>query len=93
MEHESFGEYVACARERRGYSIRHLAKRLGVASSTISRLETGTRPLPQPDLVVALIAHLDLDAMAAVELLQPYQRLTQACLPNLTHYLRTKELE
>jgi transcriptional regulator with XRE-family HTH domain len=90
MDHESFGEHVAHAREQHGYSIRQLAKRLNVASSTISRLETGARPLPQPDLVLALITHLDLDAVTAVSLLQPYQRLTQATLPTLADYLRTK---
>jgi len=90
MDYESFGEYVAHVREQHGYSIRQLAKRLGVHSSTISRLETGARPLPQPDLVLALIKNLDLDAVTAVSLLEPYQRLTQATLPTLADYLRTK---
>ena len=90
MRHESFGEYVALAREQHGYSIRQLAQCLGVASSTISRLETGARPLPQPDLVLALITHLDLDAVTAVSLLAPYQRLTRASLPALADYLHAK---
>jgi transcriptional regulator with XRE-family HTH domain len=90
MDYESFGEYVAHAREQHGYSVRRLATLLGVDSSTISRLETGARLLPQPDLVIALITQLDLDVVTAVSLLQPYQRLTQATLPALADYLHTK---
>lgn len=90
MDHESFGEYVTHARKQHGYSIRQLAQRLGVEPSTISRLETGARLLPQPDLFISLIENLDLDAVTAVSLLEPYQRLTQATLPALADYLGTK---
>lgn len=90
MDYESFGEYVTHARKQHGYSIRQLAKRLGVEPSTISRLETGARLLPQPDRLIALIENLDLDVVTAVSLLEPYQRLTQATLPALADYLRAK---
>jgi transcriptional regulator with XRE-family HTH domain len=90
MTSGSFGEYVTLVREQHGYSIRQLAAHLGVAPSTISRLEDGSRPLPSPDLVLDLIKNLNLDAVTAVGLLEPYRRLTQACLPHLTSYLQTK---
>jgi transcriptional regulator with XRE-family HTH domain len=90
MTSGSFGEYVTLVREQHGYSIRQLAAHLGVAPSTISRLEDGSRPLPHPDLVLDLIKNLNLDAVTAVGLLEPYRRLTQACLPGLASYLRTK---
>jgi transcriptional regulator with XRE-family HTH domain len=90
MKNGSFGEYVALVREQHGYSIRQLAAHLGVAPSTISRLEDGSRPLPHPDLVLDLIKNLNLDPVTAVGLLEPYRRLTQACLPNLDSYLRIK---
>jgi transcriptional regulator with XRE-family HTH domain len=90
MTSGSFGEYVTLVREQHGYSIRQLAAHVGVAPSTISRLEDGTRPLPSPDLVLDLIKNLNLDAVTAVGLLEPYRRLTQACLPGLASYLRTK---
>jgi transcriptional regulator with XRE-family HTH domain len=90
MKSRSFGEYVTLVREQHGYSIRQLAAHLGVAPSTISRLEDGSRPLPHPELVLDLINDLNLDPVTAVGLLEPYRRLTQACLPGLTSYLQTK---
>lgn len=75
MEHGSFGEYVTVAREQYGYSIRQLATQLGVAPSTISRLEDGSRTLPHPDLFLALVDALELDVTAAVRLVEPYHRL------------------
>lgn len=90
MKNGSFGEYVALVRKQNGYSVNQLAAHLGVHSSTISRLENGLRPLPGPGLVLDLINDLNLDPITAVGLLEPYRRLTQACLPNLTSYLQTK---
>ena len=90
MKNRSFGEYVALVREQHGYSVNQLAAHLGVPPSTISRLEDGLRSLPGPDLVLDLIKDLNLDAVTAVGLLEPYRRLTQACLPGLASYLKTK---
>jgi len=75
MEPQSLGQYATCARQQHGYSIRQLATRLGVAPSTISRLEDGSRPLPHPDLFIALIDALDLDITTALKLAAPYGRL------------------
>lgn len=90
MKDGSFGEYVALVRKQHGYKASQLAAHLGVSTSTITRLEDGSRPLPRPGLVLDLIKYLDLDAVTAVGLLEPYRRLTQACLPGLTSYLQTK---
>jgi transcriptional regulator with XRE-family HTH domain len=76
--HRSFGHYVTVAREQHGYSMRHLATRIGVAPSVISRLEDRIPRLPHPDLVLALADHLGLDMTIALSLLPPYQRLCQA---------------
>lgn len=86
----SFGDYVKEAREHQGYSVRHLATLLGVAPSTIARIEYNTFITPGPDLVLALIKNLDLDPVAAIGLLESYQRLTQETLPTLTDYLKIK---
>ncbi|MGH3772706.1 MAG: helix-turn-helix domain-containing protein [Pseudonocardiaceae bacterium] len=75
MKHRSFGQYVTHAREQCGYSMRQLAARLGVAPSTISRLEDGARSLPHPDLFLALINELELDVTVALALIPPYERL------------------
>lgn len=75
-----FGDYVRSSREQHGYSVRHLAALIGVAPSTITRIEHNTLATPQPDLVLALITHLGLDTKTAIRLLGPYQRLTQANL-------------
>lgn len=76
--YRSFGHYVTVAREQHGYSMRHLAARIRVDPSVISRLENGIPRLPHPDLVVALADHLELDITIALSLLPPYQRLYQA---------------
>ncbi|MGH3708412.1 MAG: helix-turn-helix domain-containing protein [Pseudonocardiaceae bacterium] len=75
MKHGSFGQYVTYAREKCGYSMRQLAARLGVAASTISRLEEGARSLPHPDLFLALVTELGLDITVALALIPPYERL------------------
>jgi transcriptional regulator with XRE-family HTH domain len=86
----NFGDYVKEAREQHGYSVRHLAALIGVAPSTIARIEYNTLVTPGPDHVLALIKNLDLDPATAIGLLEPYRRLTQASLPTLTDYLRAK---
>jgi transcriptional regulator with XRE-family HTH domain len=57
----NFGDYVKEAREHHGYSVRHLAALIGVAPSTIARIEYNTLVTPGPDLVLALIKNLALD--------------------------------
>ncbi len=85
-----FGSYVTQAREHRGYSVRHLAALTGVAPSTIGRIEHNTLVTPGADLVLALIKELGLDSGVAIGLLEPYRRLVQESLPNLTDYLHIK---
>lgn len=81
----SFGDYVTAARERRGYSIRHVAAQVGVAPSTILRIEDGTHALPHPDLFLALIDVLDLDITTAIRLVEPYGRLCAEVARRQTH--------
>lgn len=71
----SFGEYVTQAREKHGYSIRQLAAQVGVAPSTVMRIEDGTHAVPHPDLFASLIEALDLDVGTAMRLVGPYRRL------------------
>jgi transcriptional regulator with XRE-family HTH domain len=75
MKPATFGQYVTTVRQECGYSIRQLAERLKVAPSTISRLETGARSLPHPDLFLGVVDALDLDITTALGLVGPYGRL------------------
>lgn len=70
---ESFGQYVTMKRQQHGWSARQLAKRLGVAPTTITRLENGS--VPHPEHFIALIDALHLDLITAVHLIAPYKRL------------------
>jgi transcriptional regulator with XRE-family HTH domain len=71
----TFGEYIHTARVQRGYSLRDMEKRTGLNNSTIKRIEDGAFAVPSPDAVMALVDALKLDIIAAVELIEPYQRL------------------
>lgn len=72
----SFGEYLTRARQRRGYSIREVARRIGVEPSAVSRLEDGTRgTLPHPDLFIGLVRELGLHWATALHYVPPYERL------------------
>lgn len=71
-----FGEYLRAAREERGYTIRELARRIGVEPSAVSRLEDGTRgTLPHPDLFLGLVRELGLRWATALDYVPPYARL------------------
>lgn len=72
----SFGEYLSKARQECGYSIRELARRIGVEPSAVSRLEDGTRgTLPHPDLFIGLVRELRLNWATALHYVPPYERL------------------
>jgi transcriptional regulator with XRE-family HTH domain len=88
MRYRSFGHYVSLAREQRGYSMRQLATRIGVAPSVISRLEGGRPSLPHPDLVVALVKQLGLDMRITLGLLPGYQRLCNQVTQDTTNDTR-----
>jgi ribosome-binding protein aMBF1 (putative translation factor) len=77
----SFGEYVKQSRERKGISAKKLAPQLGVALTTITRIEKGS--IPEPDLFVSLIDVLDLDAITAVNLVPQYRRIYQRIMTAL----------
>jgi transcriptional regulator with XRE-family HTH domain len=72
---DSFGDYIRTRREEHGYSARHVARQVGVAVTTITRIEDGSFVVPNPDLFLALVDVLDLDLITAVSLVEPYQRL------------------
>ncbi|RZS30519.1 helix-turn-helix protein [Herbihabitans rhizosphaerae] len=69
----TFGEYVTMTRQQRGYSERHVARQVGVANTTISRIVNGS--VPHPELFLALVDTLDLDIVLAVTLVEPYRRI------------------
>lgn len=71
----TFGDYLREHREARGYSAREVARRIDVAVTTITRIEDGSRLIPNPDLFLALVDVLELDLVTAVTLLAPYRRL------------------
>ncbi len=73
----SFGAYVASVRAERGYSVRELGKRAGLAPSTVKRTEDGYNQHPTPDVFLALVDALSLDLSTSVELVEPYRRLWQ----------------
>jgi transcriptional regulator with XRE-family HTH domain len=74
-----FGEYLSNARRERGYSIREVARRIGVEPSAVSRLEDGTRgTLPHPDLFIGLVRELGLHWATALHYVPPYERLWTA---------------
>ena len=76
---QSFGAYLSATRQQRDYSIRELARRIGVEPSAVSRLEDGTRgTLPHPDLFIGLVRELGLNWATALHYVPPYERLWTA---------------
>jgi transcriptional regulator with XRE-family HTH domain len=69
----SFGQYVTQGRNSTGISAKKLAAQLGVALSTITRIERGS--IPEPDLFISLVNALKLDMTTAVNLIPSYRRL------------------
>jgi transcriptional regulator with XRE-family HTH domain len=78
--HKTFGEYVMREREQRGYSAGQLGKRVGVATATITRIESGFIAVPTPEVLIALVDALELDMITAVMLVEPYRRLYERIL-------------
>jgi transcriptional regulator with XRE-family HTH domain len=70
----TFGEYVATRRQEADYSKKRLAKQLGIEIATITRIENDVTT-PQIDTFLALVDALDLDVIAAAQLIEPYRRL------------------
>ncbi len=54
----SFGEYIKFLRNEKGLSQRDLAEKSGVSNAEISRLETGERKKPSPNVLKALHSYL-----------------------------------
>jgi transcriptional regulator with XRE-family HTH domain len=67
----SFGQYVTQGRQRHNISAKKLAIQLGVALSTITRIERGS--IPEPNLFIALVDALNLNVITAVQLIEPYR--------------------
>ncbi|MCK4257568.1 MAG: transcriptional regulator [Halanaerobiales bacterium] len=55
----TFGVYLKKLRESRNLKISSLAKKSGVSTSYLSRIEEGSRKTPQPDILRKLTPHLD----------------------------------
>ncbi len=55
---QHFGIYLKYLRNLRGYSIIELARLSSVSPSYISRLESGSRQTPKPDVLKKLAPHL-----------------------------------
>ncbi|WP_103338773.1 helix-turn-helix domain-containing protein [Amycolatopsis sp. CA-126428] len=69
----TFGEYVGARRQQADYSKKRLAKQLGIELSTLTRIENGS--VPGVDTFLALVDALNLDVIAAAQLIEPYRRL------------------
>jgi transcriptional regulator with XRE-family HTH domain len=81
----SFGAYLAHTRTGAGYTAKALAAEVGIATSTITRLERGDMTVPGPDLLCKLGDFLRFDYATAVGLLEPYRRLWQRLQGETTH--------
>jgi transcriptional regulator with XRE-family HTH domain len=84
-EHVSLGEYLRAARERAGYSIRELAKKVSLHHSYVARLENGEAEHPSPELLRRLASALDIE----VAELWPYIGV-ESELPEPRAYFRRK---
>lgn len=60
MSSNPLGDLIRAARERHGFSVRQLARLVGIAYPTVSRIENGHN-VPKPDTLRAISKALDLD--------------------------------
>jgi nitrogen PTS system EIIA component len=63
-----FGTAMRLLRVDTGLSLRDLARRIGVSSAYLSRVEHGHDPAPTPDRLIAIAGALDLPPMLLMEL-------------------------
>jgi nitrogen PTS system EIIA component len=63
-----FGAALRLLRLDTGISLRDLARRIGVSSAYLSRVEHGRDPAPTPDRLVAIAQALDLPPLLLIEL-------------------------
>jgi transcriptional regulator with XRE-family HTH domain len=63
-----FGRYLKELRITRGLSMRELSRRSGISQAYISKMESGERGTPKPDVIFKLYPHLDV----------PYHKLMNA---------------
>lgn len=83
----ALGQYITAAREAKSWSLRELARRIGVHYSYITRIEQGHYSKPSPEILKRLANALevpdeDLFALAGHELPEN--------LPSFPAYLRSK---
>ena len=55
-----FGEYLKEARKQKGFTQKELGDLAGLSSGEISKMESGDRKKPSPDLLKAMAPHLDI---------------------------------
>lgn len=81
------GKLLARTRERKGWSLRHLAREIGANPAWILNLERGSYASPAPERLGRLAELLDLDP-------ERIDRITRghvsASLPEVRTYFRTK---
>jgi transcriptional regulator with XRE-family HTH domain len=82
----AIGQYLKEGRLARGWLLKDVAQRAGVAISTVSRIESGDL-LPTVDVLTRLSEALEIDL---ADLLACMGVAAQRTLPDLTHYLREK---
>jgi len=93
----SIGERIKARRELRGWSVRFLASRAGIASSTLSRIERGLRSADNRYLIADLAAALECSVLDLTG--QPYApadaslEAAQRAVPPLRRVLMEIDLE
>lgn len=78
---QTLGEFIRATRERRGISLRELARRAGISAPFLSEIERDRRN-PSDDIAVRLAAELDvpvkeLRALNAVVALDEFKRMME----------------
>ena len=77
----TIGQRILLARERRGWTQVELAKRAGLASPTISKIESGATPTPSASVISKIAGAF---GVTVSELIEPAPELPPDVLENLT---------
>ena len=76
----TIGQRILLARERRGWTQVELAKRAGLASPTISKIESGATPTPSASVISKIAGAF---GVTVSELIEPAPELPPDVLENL----------
>lgn len=99
-ENKSFGEVIREAREQRkihdpNYTLRQLAKRVGISPTLLSQVENDEFPPPKAETVIRLAEALDIDQsvlLTKANRLDPtLQRIVTQRQQELASFLRTAD--